>query len=153
MHPSNELGDGLVAFLNAQSYALAFDAIYQIWPGMSDSNTLGSDLRVTVAPVVWDEHEWSTRNTLSDTFTMSIGVMQRLPSGTAWDSSAATTWMRARLDLVNEIMASLQVARDEDHFGDFTGSTPTNPIIIDGATLTGSNVFLSVIQITFNRNE
>lgn len=155
MHPANELGDGLVAFLNAQSYALAFTAIYQIWPGMSDANTLGSDLRVVVAPVSWDEHEWSIRDKtkFADALTMSVGVMQKLPAGTAWDTPAATAWMRVRLDLVDEIIASLQIVRDEDYFGDFTGATPTHPIIIDGATLQGSNVFQSVIQITFNRNE
>lgn len=153
MHPSNELGDGLVAFLIAQSYALSFTPIYQIWPGMSDTNTLGSDLRVIVAPIAWDEHDWSTREKFSDTVTMSIGVMQKLPAGTAWDTPAATTWMRARLDLVDEIIASLQVARDDDYFGDFTGSTPTNPVLINGEILAASNVFQSVIQITFNRNE
>lgn len=159
MHPTKELGGYLKAFLNAQvtaeTYSMEFEAIYQPVPGMASTDQLGNDLRVVVSPVSWDR-EWSTRDpeNFADDITMSIGVIQKLPAGVSWDSEAAATWIDARHELVAEIMQSLAFVRDETNFPDFTGSTPTNPILIDQASLVGApHVFTSVIQITFNRNE
>lgn len=154
MHPTKELGAFLVAFLNDQDYSLEFTSIYQPAPGFSDANTLGTALRVVVAPVSWDR-DWSTRDptNFADEIAMSVGVMQKLPAGTKWDSTEAATWIDIRHELVAEIMQSLAFARDAENFGAYTGATPTNPVLIDRDSLTNSNVFMSVIQITFNRNE
>lgn len=159
MHPTKELGGYLVAFVNAQVamdvYSMPFTAIYQPVPGMASTGQLGTGLRVVVSPVSWDR-DWSTRDpeNFADDIAMSIGVTQQLPAGMSWDSAEAATWIDARHELVAEIMNSLAFARDETNFPSYTGATPTNPILIDSASLVGQpHVFTSVIQITFTRNE
>lgn len=155
MHPTKELGGMLVEFLNDQDYSIDFTAIYQPVPGMASTGTLGNDARVVVSPVSWDR-EWSTRDpeNFADEIAMSIGVTQKLPAGVSWDSPEAADWIDLRHELVAEIMQSLAFARDATNFGTYTGATPTNPILIDQGSLAAQpHAFVSVIQITFNRNE
>lgn len=149
MHPYNELGEGLKAFLNAEDYSQDFTAIYQPMPAMVDADTLGDELRVVTTGGEWGRDITNRAADSEDDVTMSIGIMKKLPPGVNWASDAGTTWQKTMLDFVAEVIESLDINSGDD-FGNFRALTATNPTPVSPDALT-KNVFQSIIQITFKR--
>lgn len=154
-HPSVELAELLVAFLNdaARPWSGDWTAKYRAAPSVRRNKDgdpdIISDRLVIVSPQLFTSEIGTRAGTTTDDVAVSIGFMQTLPGGKAYDTDAGDAWLNTQLADIAEVITECQT--EALALGDFRAGQFTHDVISDPANLSNFNLFVSIVRASFVR--